>query len=150
MSSPSELFECHWRTSCRLLVGYGLVQGLAWLAIGLVQAPMWVTLGAMSLCVGQALWVLPRQILLTHPQAMCGVRHDAQGWWLWNAAHGWQAVQLRQDSMAWPALIILRYRFPGRWYAQGVCIVQDALPHALHRQLRVRLKFSRRRWAAPE
>ena len=37
----------------------------------------------------------------------------------------------------------------GERRVRGLCIPRDALTREAHRRLRVRLKFSRRRWAAP-
>nr|WP_221189852.1 protein YgfX [Azomonas macrocytogenes] len=133
-----------------LLVFYLVAQFLALLAITVSAAPGYLKAGVLLFCVLHAVWVLPGNILLTTKQAVRGLRHDDCGWWLWSEAHGWQAIQLRPDSMAWPALIILRYRLPGQWRSRGVCIPRDALPRHMHRRLRVRLKFSRRRWVAPE
>jgi toxin CptA len=45
--------------------------------------------------------------------------------------------------------VVLRFRLPGERLGRGLCIPRDALPRELHRRLRLRLKFSRRRWAAP-
>ncbi|MNG38150.1 hypothetical protein D3C84_1257310 [compost metagenome] len=59
-------------------------------------------------------------------------------------------MQLRPDSLALPGLIVLRYRRPGRYWSEGLCIAHDALEPVQHRRLRVRLKFSRRRWAAAQ
>ncbi|MDB6142473.1 MAG: hypothetical protein JWP80_1517, partial [Pseudomonas sp.] len=54
-----------------------------------------------------------------------------------------------------PLAVVLRFRLVGkrgliRGRVRGLCIPYDALPPEVHRRLRVRLKFSRRRWAAPE
>jgi toxin CptA len=102
------------------------------------------------LCVAHGAWLLPRQILLTHPQAFCGLRRDADGWQLWNQADGWQPVQLRPDSLALPLIVVLRFRLRGERRVRSICVPRDAQAADLHRRLRVRLKFSRRRWAAPE
>jgi len=93
--------------------------------------------------------------LLGSPRAFTALRRNAEGWQLWNRRDGWQAVQLRRDSMALPLLVVLRFRLAGkggsgaRWVC-GLCIPRDAMAPDEHRRLRVRLKFSRRRWAAPE
>lgn len=150
MSSPSNSFECHWQASRLLLAAYVLAQCLAWTALLLLDAPFWLfCLGAL-VCLAHAAWVLPRQVLLRHPQAFTGLRRDEDGWQLWNKAQGWQAVQLRADSLALPQLVVLRFRLVGEWRIRGVCIPRDGLAREAHRRLRVRLKFSRRRWAAPE
>ncbi len=151
MSSPSrQPFECHWRPSGLLLVLYLAVQGLALMVVLLSPAPFWLRLVCLSLCLAHALCVLASGALLLGPGAWRGLRHDERGWQLWSAKRGWQAVQLLPDSLALPGVVILRFRPVGQRLARSVCIARDALPHDQHRRLRVRLKFSRNRWAAPE
>ncbi|MBE7375873.1 protein YgfX [Pseudomonas lopnurensis] len=151
MSSPSrQPFECHWRPSGLLLALYLAVQGLALAAIVLSPAPLWLRLACLLFCLVHASRVLARGALLSHPDAWRGLRHDERGWQLWSEKHGWQPVQLLPESLALPFVVILRFRPAGRRFACGVCIARDALPHDQHRRLRVRLKFSRSRWAAAE
>ena len=151
MSSPSnQSFECRWQPSNWLLALYLAVQALALAAVLLSAAPLWLQLIALLFSLAHALWVLPRGILLSTRDAWCGLRHDAAGWHLWNERQGWQAVQLLRDSLALPLIVVLRFRVPGRRLASSICVPRDALPPEQHRRLRVRLKFSRRRWAAPE
>lgn len=148
MSSPSERFECRWRASwCLLAVCIG-GHALALLACLLLAVPAVFQLLGVLICLGHGAWVLPRQVLLRHPSAVTGLRRDRSGWHLHTAQAGWQAVQLRRDSMALPGWVIVRYRRPGQWFNRSVCVPADALPADQHRRLRVRLKFSRRRWAA--
>lgn len=149
MSNPSNPFECHWQASRLLLCGYLLIFALALLALMLAALPLWVQLLAGALALLQGVWVLPRQVLLSSPQAFTGLRHDATGWQLFNAAAGWQAVQLRPSSLALPLVVVLHFRLAGERRVRGLCIPCDALAHDLHRRLRLQLKFSRRRWAAP-
>ncbi|MNV96441.1 hypothetical protein D3C71_1914520 [compost metagenome] len=94
--------------------------------------------------------MLPRHILLSAPQAFSGLRCTADGWQLWSASGGWQVIQLRPDSLALPLLVVLRFRLAGERRVRGLCIAPDAMERDMHRRLRVRLKFSRRRWAAAE
>ncbi|HCN45809.1 MAG TPA: hypothetical protein DIT18_09280 [Pseudomonas sp.] len=148
MSSPSDRFECRWRGSKVLLALYLACQALAIGALILLAIPLLLSLLGLALCLGHACWVIPRQILLTHPRAITGLRRDALGWQLFSAARGWHAVQMRPDSMALPGLVILRFRRAGQWFARSQCIVHDALEPVQHRRLRLRLKFSRKRWAA--
>ncbi|RRV11813.1 hypothetical protein EGJ28_10410 [Stutzerimonas xanthomarina] len=151
MSSPSnQSFECRWQPSSWLLTLYLGVQALGLAAIVLSAAPLWLQLIALLFCLTHALWVLPRGILLSSRDAWSGLRHDAAGWHLWSERQGWQAVQLLPDSLALPLIVVLRFRVPGRRLAGSICVPRDALPREQHRRLRVRLKFSRRRWAAPE
>lgn len=149
MSSQSDPFECHWRPSIRLLVAYLAAQSLAVLALFLGAIPWFVTLVGLLACALHAGYALPRQILLCAPSSVRGLRHDADGWQLWSERDGWQPVQLVADSLALPSMIVLRFRFPGGWLKRSVCIPAGALAPDLHRRLRVRLRFSRNRWAVP-
>jgi toxin CptA len=150
VSSPNNAFECRWHASRQLLAAYLLAQLFALGALCLLAIPFWISLPAAVCCLAQAAWVLPRQILLTHPQAFRGLRRDADGWQVWNQAHGWQAVQLRRDSLALPLIVVLRFRLRGERRVRAICVPRDSQAPDVHRRLRVRLRFSRRRWAAPE
>ena len=150
MFSPSNGFECRWHASRQLLAVYLLAQLFALGSLYLLAIALWASLLGAFCCLLHAAWVLPRHILLTHAQAFCGLRRDADGWQLWNRAAGWQAVQLRPDSMALPLLVVLRVRLQGERRVRAICVPRDSQAADLHRRLRVRLKFSRRRWTAPE
>ncbi|MDO9320080.1 MAG: hypothetical protein Q7U01_00425 [Pseudomonas sp.] len=148
MSNPSKAFECHWQASRWLLAGYLLTLIVALLALVLAALPLWAQLLGGMFALLHAAWVVPRQILLVSPQAFTGLRHDAAGWQLFNAALGWQVVQLRPSSLALPLVVVLHFRLAGECRVRGLCIPCDALKHDQHRRLRLQLKFSRRRWAA--
>ncbi|PAW50502.1 hypothetical protein CKQ80_06740 [Pseudomonas moraviensis] len=150
MFSPSNTFECRWHASRQLLAAYLLAQAFAVGVLFLLSIPLWASLLGAFACVLHAAWVLPRQILLKHPQAFCRLRRDADGWQLWNQAGGWQAAQLRPDSLALPLIVVLRFRLRGERRVRSICVPRDSQAADVHRRLRVRLKFSRRRWAAPE
>ncbi|WP_150712759.1 protein YgfX [Pseudomonas fluorescens] len=150
MSSPSNAFECRWHASRQLLAAYLLAQLFALGSLFLLSLPVWASLPAALCCLAHGAWVLPRQILLTHPQAFRGLRCDVDGWQLWSQAGGWQAVQLRRDSLALPLIVVLRFRLRGERRVRAICVPRDSQAADLHRRLRVRLTFSRRRWAAPE
>ncbi|MHA3737639.1 protein YgfX [Pseudomonas sp. Eth.TT006] len=150
MFSPSNTFECRWHASRQLLAAYLLAQAFALGALFVLSIPLWASLLGAFVCLAHALRVLPRQVLLTHPEAFCGLRRDADGWQLWNQANGWQAAQLRPDSLALPLIVVLRFRLRGEWRVRSICVPRDAQAADVHRRLRVRLKFSRRRWVAPE
>lgn len=150
MSNPSEIFECQWRPSRRLLACYALIQGLALLSLWLVDIPLWARVLGLAFCLGHAGWVLPRHLLLNHVQAYNALRHGTEGWQVGSAAAGWQVIELHPDSLALPQLIVLRFRLAGQRRVRALCIARDSLPRDQHRRLRVRLKFSRRRWAAAE
>ncbi len=144
------MFECRWHASRQLLAAYGVAQLFALGSLILLSIPAWASLLGIALCAAHGFWVLPRQILLKHPQAFCGLRRDADGWQLWNRAAGWQAVQLRPDSLALPLIVVLRFRLRGERRIRSICVPRDSQAADVHRRLRVRLTFSRRRWAAPE
>ena len=149
MSNPSDFFECHWQASRLLLAVYLSALALALITLFVVELSLWASLLGASFCLLHASWVLPRQILLRHPAAFTGLRRDEEGWQLFNSRDGWQPVQLRPDSLALPLAVVLRFRLVGERRVRGFCTPRDALPREAHRRLRVRLKFSRRRWAAP-
>ena len=149
MSSPSS-FECRWQASRQLLAAYLLAQLFALGSLFLLSIPLRASVLGVVLCVVHGIWSLPRQILLTHPQAFCGLRREADGWQLWRRAGGWQPVQLRPDSLALPLIVVLRFRLNGERRVRSICVPRDSQATDVHRRLRVRLKFSRRRWAVPE
>lgn len=150
MSSPSNAFECRWHASRQLLAAYLLAQLFALGSLFFLDLPLWASLPGVLCCLLHGAWVLPRQILLTHPQAFRGLRRNAEGWQLWSRSAGWQSVQLRPDSLALPLLVVLRFRLSGERRVRALCVPRDSQAADVHRRLRVRLKFSRRRWAAPE
>ena len=150
MSSPSNLFECRWQASRQLLAAYLTTQALALGVFLVLDVAPWLSGLGILLCLAHAAWSLPRQILLRSPSAFTRLRRDPGGWQLWSRAGGWQAVQLRPDSLALPLLVVLRFRLKGERWTRSLCLPRDALAPDMHRRLRVRLKFSRRRWAGPE
>ena len=136
-------------------MAYIAAQLLALVALYVLAVPGWVSALGLAACLGHALWVVPGSISLSRATAFTGLRHNREGWQLWSAQGGWQPVQLQRDSLALPPLVVLRFRLAGKdrggWrMTQGICVPRDAMPPDVHRLLRVRLKFSRRRWAAPE
>ena len=149
MSSPSSRFECRWQASGQLLAAYLLAQVFALGSLLLLSIPFWFAALGVALCLAHGAWTIPRHLLLTHRRAFCGLRRDAAGWQLWNRAHGWQPVQLRPDSLALPMIVVLRFRLQDERWVRSLCVPRDALAPDEHRRLRVRLRFSRRRWAAP-
>lgn len=130
-----------------MLAAYLFAQLFALGACFLVDLP-YSSLGLL-LCLAHAAWVLPRHILLTHRSSVCGLRRDEDGWQLFSAERGWHGVQLRPDSLALPLIVVLRYRVPGKGWVRSICVPRDSQVADVHRRLRVRLKFSRRRWLAP-
>ncbi|NBF10737.1 protein YgfX [Pseudomonas sp. Fl4BN1] len=150
MSNPSSLFESRWQPSRQLLAAYLLAQAFALGAVFLLDIPSVAKLLGTLLCLLHACWVLPRQILLSHSRAFSRLRYSAEGWQLWSSAKGWQAVHLHPDSLALPVIVVLRFRLAGERWVRSICVPRDAQAADEHRRLRVRLKFSRRRWAVPE
>ena len=130
-----------------MLAAYLAGQALALLALYLSASPVCLDLALVLGCLAHARWAIPRKILLSHPQAITGLRRDPVGWRVFSRARGWQPVRLLRDSMALPALVVLRFVPQGQRFGQSQCIPKDALAQDQHRRLRVRLKFSRRRWA---
>ncbi|MGZ0718136.1 protein YgfX [Pseudomonas palleroniana] len=147
MSSPSNRFECRWRASGLLLAAYLLAQLLALGSLLVLDQP-YSSLGAL-LCLAHAAWAVPRHIRLTHRSSVRGLRRDEEGWQLFSDERGWHRVQLRPDSLALPWIVVLRYRVQGEWRVRSLCVPKDSQAADVHRRLRVRLKFSRRRWLAP-
>ncbi len=138
-----------------MLVAYLAAQGLALIALCYLALPGWAVCLGLALCCTHGACVLPASILLRRSHMHTGLRRTPSGWQLWSRRDGWQAVQLRRDSIALPLIVVLRFQLPnkgrlGRQWVRGLCIPRDAMAVHAHRQLRVRLKFSRRRWAAPE
>ncbi|WP_312933715.1 protein YgfX [Pseudomonas sp.] len=148
MSNPSETFACRWHGSRLLLTAYLLCLALALCAAWLSAAPAWLASLISLACAAHAGWTIPRRILLTHPSAITGLRRTAQGWAVFSVSQGWQPARLRRDSLVLPQCVVLRVIRRGHWLSQSQCIAADALPADQHRRLRVRLRFSRRRWQA--
>lgn len=150
MSSRLEPFECRWSASAGLLRLHALAAFAAGLCPWLTAIP-WTLKPLLTLLV---LWswhrVRQRRLQQRYPEVPRGLRHCAESWQLWSAATGWQAIQVRPDSLALPWLVVLRYRLPGARRTRSLCIARDSLTADVHRRLRVRLRFAPRRFAAPE
>lgn len=141
-------FMCFWQPSIRL----------SWAVIGvLVLASVAAVLAAIAASVKCVLLLLlalqiyaqwSRITQAQQPRLRMGLKRTAQGWQMWSSQTGWRPVQLRADSMAIPALVLLRYRYPEQWFYRSAAVPFDSLAQDSHRRLRVQLKFSRRRWQA--
>ncbi|KJH83506.1 hypothetical protein MCB86_10305 [Pseudomonas sp. KSR10] len=150
MSNPSnQIFECRWQASGLLLTLYVAILLLAAAVLLVLPVPLWLQVLGLLICLLHAVWAIPSHITLSRSSSWLGLRHDQLGWSLWNRRDGWQSIQLRPDSLALPSAVILRFKLPGDRFARGLCIPRGAMSADLHRRLRLRLKFSRRRWAAP-
>lgn len=130
-------------------MAYCVAQLLALCSVLTLQLPSSVGLALLLGCLGHGIWVVPRHVLLSSANAVTALRRTPQGWALFSKGRGWQPVQLRHDSLALPLMVVLRYRVPGQWWSRSVCIPPDALPADTHRRLRLRLRFSRDRFAPP-
>lgn len=142
-------FDCRWQASLRLLVLYLALQCAALAAVLTCALPVWAKVLAVLALVGHGLWCLPRHILFSAEEAFTALHLDERGWRLFSRAGGWQPAQLLPDCIAQPQLIVLRFRLAQRrWPASRVSVVLpgDAMAPDAHRRLRVRLRFSRKRW----
>ncbi|HZJ93369.1 MAG TPA: protein YgfX [Thiopseudomonas sp.] len=141
-------FSCFWQPSLRLSQAVLCVLLLACVAVVLAAIPFVVKLVVIVLLSVQIYSQLRCMRDYQQPALRRGVRRDSAGWQLWSAEQGWRSIQLRADSMAIPALVLLRYRYPHQWFYRSALIPFDSAPQDSHRRLRVRLKFSRQRWQA--
>lgn len=144
----NQAFLCFWQPSLKLSKFALLMLLLAFLAVLLAAITLPLKAGLLCVLSMQASAHLYRLQQQQRPCKRTGLRHSVQGWQLWNAEHGWRSIQLRADSMATPALVLLRYRCAQQWFYRSAVIPADSLSQDSHRRLRVRLKFSRQRWQA--
>lgn len=114
-----------------------------------LQVPASLRFALLVSVIAHAAWVLPRHVLLSSPAAVTAIRRTPEGWAVLSRRAGWHPVQLLRDSVALPAMVVVRYRQPGQWFARAACIPADALDADTHRRLRLRLRLSRNRFAAP-
>ena len=141
-----QTFSCFWQPSLRLSWAVLLVSGLGCFAA--FSADISWTL-RICVCLTLCGSILQQLYLLKYrqtPQLRRGLRHCPQGWHIWSAKQGWQPIQLRADSMATPALVLVRYRHRWQKFYRSALVPADSLPQDSHRGLRLRLKFSRQRW----
>lgn len=150
MSSRNDRFECRWRPSRRLFQLYSALWLLAVCSAIVLQLPVALRSGLLLSIVAHAAWVIPRHVLHSSPSAVTGLRRTPQGWAMFSRRAGWHAVRVLGDSMALPAIVIVRYRRPGQWFPRAACIAADALDRETHRRLRLRLRLSSNRFAAPQ
>ncbi|MGE6992479.1 protein YgfX [Pseudomonas sp. NPDC047961] len=148
-NQSSQAFECRWRASGPLLAMYLVMLLLAVIALLILPVPFWLRMFGLLLCVLHAAWAIPSRLLFCRRCSWLGLRHDQKGWSLWSQERGWEPVQLLPDSIALPLVVVLRFKQPDDWFARGLCIPRGVMTAEQHRRLRLRLKFSRRRWAVP-
>ncbi|HZJ95668.1 MAG TPA: protein YgfX [Thiopseudomonas sp.] len=137
-----------WQPSLRLAWLKLVVISLGCLAVLLSATPVWLKISVGLLLLLHATYLGVQTLRRDQPANRGGIRYTAQGWQLWSAQQGWRSVQLDASSMAIPALVLLRYKTPQQYVYRSVVIAADCLTADQHRQLRVRLKFSRQRWRA--
>lgn len=145
-SRSNQTFSCFWQPSLRLSWVVLLVTGLGFFAAFSADIS-WALRICVCLILGRP--ILQQLYLLRcrqTPQLRRGLRHCPQGWQLWSAKQGWQPIQLRADSIAIPALVLVRYRHSWQRFYRSALVSADSLPQDSHRRLRLRLKFSRQRW----
>src|SRR5690554_5845124 len=95
-------------------------------------------------------WVWPRQVSLRHADSVTGLRFDSQGWHILRHDGTKMGARLLADTYVSALLTVVRLRQPGRWLPISVILPADAATEDSLRRLRLRLRFSRQRWAAAE
>ncbi|AQZ93329.1 hypothetical protein ACFSB1_11695 [Halopseudomonas phragmitis] len=150
MYSPTEYLLLR-RQPSRVLGGLVLVVSLlACLALYRSALPGLGVLLGIILVLGYCLWLWPRQVSLRHAQSVTGLRFDSQGWHVLRRDGSEADVSLQADTYVSAFLTVVRLREPGRWRPVSVILPADAASEDALRRLRLRLRFSRQRWAAAE
>lgn len=96
------------------------------------------------------LWVWPRQVSLRHADSVTGLRFDSEGWHVLRRDGSEMSARLLADTYVSALLTVVRLRQSGRWLPVSVILPADAADDDSLRRLRLRLRFSRQRWAAAE
>lgn len=104
----------------------------------------------MLVVVCYGMWVWPRQVSLRHAQSVTALRFDSQGWHVMRRDGSEAGARLLADTFVSAFLTVVRLREPGRWWPVSVILPADAATDDALRRLRLRLRFSRQRWAAVE
>ena len=150
MSSPTDFLMLN-RQPSRFLGGLLLVTSI--LAITALYRSSLPGLHA-GLCAAAVLvycwWVWPRQISLRHAQSVTGLRFDRHGWHVLRRDGSEAGASLQPDTFVSAFLVVVRLREPGRWLPVSVILPADSASEDALRRLRLRLRFSRHRWAAAE
>jgi toxin CptA len=95
-------------------------------------------------------WIWPRQVSLRHAQSITGLRFDSHGWHLLRRDGSEAGADLQPDTFVSAFLTVVRLREPGRLLPVSVILPADSASEDALRRLRLRLRFSRQRWAAAE
>ncbi|MBL4834917.1 MAG: hypothetical protein JKY26_13180 [Pseudomonas sp.] len=127
-----------------------LFSGLACAALLRSGLPPLLAIACTLAVVGYGIWVWPRQVSLRHAHSVTGLRFDSQGWHVMRRDGSETAARLLADTFVSAFLTVVRLREPGRWLAVSVILPADAAAEDALRRLRLRLRFSRQRWAAAE
>ena len=123
---------------------------LAAVALYRSAIPGLLAAGMMAVVLGYAMWVWPRQVSLRHASSVTGLRFDSHGWHVLRRDGSEAGARLLADTFVSAFLTVVRLREPGRWWPVSVILPTDAATDDALRRLRLRLRFSRQRWAAAE
>ena len=96
------------------------------------------------------LWIWPRQVSLRHGDSVTGLRFDSEGWHVLRRDGTERGASLLADTYVSALLTVVRLRQPGRWLPVSVILPADAAAEDALRRMRLRVRFSRQRWAAAE
>ncbi|HDZ56102.1 hypothetical protein LCGC14_0030780 [marine sediment metagenome] len=150
MSSPTDYLMLSRRPS-RFLGGLVLLVTI--LAIAALYRSALPVLQA-ALCMTAVLvycwWIWPRQVSLRHAHSITGLRFDSHGWHVLRRNGTEAGANLQPDTFVSAFLTVVRLREPGRWLPVSVILPADSASEDALRRLRLRLRFSRQRWAATE
>jgi len=148
--SPTEGLLLQRRPSPLLGGGLLLCALLALLALSLTRLslPVLLLLGVLLLL--QLGWLWPRHVSLRHARAVTALRYDVAGWHVLRRDGSETAATLLPDTWVSTLLTVVRLREAGRWWSLSVILLPDAAAADALRRLRLRLRFSRQRWAAAE
>lgn len=133
---------CFWQPSLHI-AGFqailALLAALAWLTAGV---PAWSKDAVLLLITGQlAVWWWQAN-KMDHPGYRKGLRHTAgEGWQLWSAATGWQAIKILPDTVVTSTLVVLRYRSAVTGRTGSLLVPATVLKHDAHRRLRLWLRL---------
>lgn len=123
---------------------------LACLALYRSSLPLLAAMPAMLALLASCCWLWPRQVSLRHAHSVTGLRFDSQGWHVLRRDGSETSAHLLGDTFVSALLTVVRLREAGRWWSLSVVLPADAASEDALRRLRLRLRFSRQRWAAAE
>lgn len=150
VSNPTEFLMLQRQPSRWLGALLLLVTALGCLALYRSSLPLISALPAMLLLVVFCCWLWPRQVSLRHAHSVTGLRFDSQGWHVLRRDGSETSASLLGDTYVSALLTVVRLRETGRWWSLSVVLPADAASEDALRRLRLRLRFSRQRWAAAE